>query len=277
VATKRGAHLALSIERLAALSGRPLQRIGLSATARPPDEVAHFLGGVVAEVDSTRSSSRARGGRRAAAGARDAAVSPTRHLHDELAADTSGLTFRPITIVDTAEPKRLDLRVKRAGRGHGADRTDRRSRQRAGVAGSQRTSIWTAIHPRLLDLHPPASVHAAVRQQPRVAERLAAALNELAGETLVRSHHGSIAREQRTEVEEQLKAGLLQGLVATSSLELGIDMGAIDLVVQIEARPRWRAVSNGSAARDTTWARRAGASSSPSIGATCWPARPSRA
>ena len=71
----------------------------------------------------------------------------------------------------------------------------------------------------------------------RLAERLAAALNELAGEALVRSHHGSLARPQRIEVEDRLKAGQLRGLVATSSLELGIDMGAIDLVVQIEAPP----------------------------------------
>ena len=71
----------------------------------------------------------------------------------------------------------------------------------------------------------------------RIAERLASALNELAGETLVRSHHGSLARPQRIEVEDRLKAGAIRGLVATSSLELGIDMGAIDLVVQIEAPP----------------------------------------
>src|SRR6185295_8919633 len=76
----------------------------------------------------------------------------------------------------------------------------------------------------------------------RLAERIAGAVNELAGETLVRSHHGSIAREQRVEVEELLKAGRLRALVATSSLELGIDMGSIDLVVQIEAPP---SVSSG--------------------------------
>src|SRR5919205_2183128 len=71
----------------------------------------------------------------------------------------------------------------------------------------------------------------------RLAERLAGALNELAGELLVRSHHGSLARAARTEVEDLLKAGQIKALVATSSLELGIDMGAIDLVVQIEAPP----------------------------------------
>ena len=100
-----------------------------------------------------------------------------------------------------------------------------------------RPSIWSAIHPRLLDLvreHRSTLIFANSR---RIAERLAAALNELAGEPLVRAHHGSLARERRTEIEDQLKAGALRALVATSSLELGIDMGAVDLVIQIEAPP----------------------------------------
>jgi ATP-dependent Lhr-like helicase len=103
--------------------------------------------------------------------------------------------------------------------------------------GPARHSIWTAIHPRLLELvlaHRSTLIFVNSR---RIAERLAAALNELAGEVLVRSHHGSLARPQRIEVEDRLKAGQIRGLVATSSLELGIDMGAIDLVVQIEAPP----------------------------------------
>ena len=103
--------------------------------------------------------------------------------------------------------------------------------------GDQRPSIWSAIHPRLLELiraHRSTLIFVNSR---RLAERLAGALNELAGETLVRSHHGSIARPQRVEIEDLLKAGSLRALVATSSLELGIDMGAIDLVVQIEAPP----------------------------------------
>ena len=93
------------------------------------------------------------------------------------------------------------------------------------------------MHPRLLELiraHRSTLVFVNSR---RLAERLAARLNELAGEELVRAHHGSIAREQRLEIEEALKAGRLPALVATSSLELGIDMGAIDLVIQIEAPP----------------------------------------
>jgi ATP-dependent Lhr-like helicase len=82
-----------------------------------------------------------------------------------------------------------------------------------------------------------APVDADLRQQPAHRRAARAALNELAGEVLVRSHHGSLARPQRIEVEDRLKAGQIRGLVATSSLELGIDMGAIDLVVQIEAPP----------------------------------------
>src|SRR6187549_1868331 len=105
----------------------------------------------------------------------------------------------------------------------------------AASAGPVRPSIWTSVHPRLLELiraHRSTLIFVNSR---RLAERMAAALNELAGEELARAHHGSLAREQRTEIEDQLKAGRLPALVATSSLELGIDMGAIDLVVQIEA------------------------------------------
>jgi ATP-dependent Lhr-like helicase len=97
--------------------------------------------------------------------------------------------------------------------------------------------VWTAIHPRLLEhvrRHRSTIIFVNSR---RIAERLASALNELAGEMLVRAHHGSLARTQRLEIEDQLRAGLLRGLVATSSLELGIDMGAVDLVIQIEAPP----------------------------------------
>ena len=105
------------------------------------------------------------------------------------------------------------------------------------AAGNPETrhSIWPAMHPVLLDLirtHRSTLIFVNSR---RLAERLAARLNELAGEDLVRAHHGSVAREQRLEIEDALKAGKLPALVATSSLELGIDMGAIDLVVQVES------------------------------------------
>ena len=119
------------------------------------------------------------------------------------------------------EPIDVDEAARRAGRG---------TPRRAAASGP-------SIHPRLLELiraHRSTLVFVNSR---RLAERLAARLNELAGEELVRAHHGSVAREQRLEIEEALKAGRLPALVATSSLELGIDMGAIDLVVQVESPP----------------------------------------
>jgi ATP-dependent Lhr-like helicase len=140
-------------------------------------------------------------------------------------------------VVDTSEKKRLDLRIEvpvedmaRMGQ---ADEIP------SGPASSTgpRASIWTAIHPRLLELVQSHRSTLIFVNSRRIAERLASALNELAGDVLVRSHHGSLARPQRIEVEDRLKAGQIRGLVATSSLELGIDMGAIDLVVQIEAPP----------------------------------------
>ena len=103
--------------------------------------------------------------------------------------------------------------------------------------GPARASIWASIHPRLLELIRAHRSTLLFVNSRRLSERLASALNELAGEPLVRSHHGSIARPQRLEIEDALKAGRLRALVATSSLELGIDMGAIDLVIQIEAPP----------------------------------------
>src|SRR2546427_2926606 len=104
-----------------------------------------------------------------------------------------------------------------------------------GAKGSN--SIWPAIYPRLLQLireHRSTIVFVNSR---RLSERIAARINELAEEDLVRAHHGSIAAEQRLLIEDQLKAGTLRGLVATSTLELGIDMGAVDLVLQVEAPP----------------------------------------
>src|SRR4029077_17409169 len=109
--------------------------------------------------------------------------------------------------------------------------------QRGGPAAGPeaRVSIWPSIHPRILDLirqHHSTIIFCNSR---RLRELLAQRLNELAGEELVRAHHGSIAREQRVQIEEELKAGRLPALVATSSLELGIDMGAVDLVIQVES------------------------------------------
>ena len=193
--TKRGAHLALSLERLEALADDPPQRIGLSATQRPLDTIARFLGG---------------------------------HGDDRAP--------RPVTIVDAGHRKPMELEIvvpveDMASLGQTVDLPA----SGPVAAGPSRTSIWPAIHPRLLELiraHRSTIVFVNGR---RLAERLAAQLNELAEEDLVRTHHGSIAREQRLEVEDALKSGQLRAIVATSSLELGIDMGAVDLVVQVES------------------------------------------
>src|SRR5262249_38922968 len=99
----------------------------------------------------------------------------------------------------------------------------------------ERRGLWPHIHERLLDLVRAHHSTIIFTNSRRLCERLAQRLNELAGEQLVRAHHGSIARAQREEIEELLKTGRLRGIVATSSLELGIDMGAVDLVVQVES------------------------------------------
>ncbi|MEA2198398.1 MAG: ATP-dependent helicase Lhr and Lhr-like helicase [Solirubrobacteraceae bacterium] len=191
--SKRGAHLALTLERLAAGAGRDVQRIGLSATQNPLEEVARFM------------------------------VGPRR-------------TCR---IVDTGVRKQLDLRIHvpvesmvepEAGSAPSAELDPL-----LGGTEATRRSIWPAIYPELLELiraHRSTILFVNAR---RGAERLALRLNELAGEEIARAHHGSLAREERLVVEEMLKAGELPCLVATSSLELGIDMGAVDLVIQVES------------------------------------------
>ncbi len=242
VPTKRGAHLAVSIERLAARCEQPPQRIGLSATQRPLDEVARFLGGVSVpdttgprrKSASVRPTGRQRS-REAAAEAR--AASGATAIAAEFSVPAGPLRFRPVTIVDAGASKRLSLRIDVPVEDMRKLTTADEIASGPASVGDTRPSIWAAIYPRLLELirtHRSTLIFVNSR---RLAERLAGAVNELAGEILVRSHHGSIARPQRVEVEDLLKAGALRALVATSSLELGIDMGAIDLVVQIEAPP----------------------------------------
>src|SRR5438094_4758962 len=144
---------------------------------------------------------------------------------------------RPITIVEGGRAKRLDLRVEVPMEDMARLGEVNEIPSGPAARGEQRVSIWTTIHPLILDLiHAHRSTLIFVNSR-RLAERMAGALNELAGEPLVRSHHGSLARAARSEVEDLLKAGRIKALVATSSLELGIDMGAIDLVIQIEAPP----------------------------------------
>ncbi|MDE0163064.1 MAG: DEAD/DEAH box helicase [Acidimicrobiaceae bacterium] len=267
-ASKRGAHLMVSLERLEELCERSPQRIALSATQRPLEEIARFLGG--------------------------------------LDADPGGSPVpRPVTVVDSGARKELDVEVvvpvaDMASLGE----TVEQPASAGAAAGPLRRSIWPAIHPRLLELvqsHRSTLIFANAR---RLAERLAARLNELhleaedeeaqneardeaaqdlgassgslrpntnprssgadgpqhvvesiesllkapppvalgdeqagtgaaEGFELVKAHHGSISRQRRLLIEDELKRGELRGLVATSTLELGVDMGAVDLVVQV--------------------------------------------
>lgn len=209
--TKRGTHLMLSLERLEQITARPPQRIGLSATQRPLEEVARFLGG---------------------------------HRDGQP---------RPVTIVDTAVRKQLELSVVVPVEDMGQLGAVAAGELVPGPATSalapRRASIWPSVYPRILDEivgHRSTIIFCNARRQ---AERLAAQLNELATEQgldidpstgqsrgeFVKAHHGSLAREQRVVIEDQLKSGELRAIVATSSLELGIDMGAVDLVIQVES------------------------------------------
>jgi ATP-dependent Lhr-like helicase len=193
---KRGAHLALSLERLAELTATPPQRIGLSATLALLDEAGRFLGGF----------------------------------------DPSGAP-RPVTLVDAGRRKSLALRVEMPVEDMARPAGPVPAADGAVVERPRDPGIWPAVHPVILDLVRQHRSTLVFVNNRRLAERLAAALNELTGKTLVQAHHGSVAREQRQAIEEALKAGRIPALVATSSLELGIDMGAIDLVVHVEAPP----------------------------------------
>lgn len=192
--TKRGVHLALSLERVARLCGdRDPQRIGLSATARPPEAIARYLGG-----------------------------------------------DRTVEIVDASAPPALDCRICVPV----PDMTHPGVVPAAGelvieaggeTEGEPKTGLWPAIHPVLLEqirAHRSSIVFVNSRG---LCERLARHLNELAGEPLVRAHHGSLSQEKRREIEAALAAGRLRAIVATSSLELGIDMAAVDLVMLVES------------------------------------------
>ena len=203
--TKRGAHLALSVERLEALCETPPQRIGLSATQRPLEEIGRFVSGA-----------------------------------------------RPITLVDAGTRKELDLEVvipvedmRELGQTvsyENPPEADGSALLTSTEGGTN--SIWPSIYPEILRLVEEHRSTIVFVNNRRLAERLALRLNDLANQKtepdqplreIARAHHGSLAREQRVIVEEDLKAGRIPCLVATSSLELGIDMGAVDLVIQVES------------------------------------------
>src|ERR1700742_4165620 len=188
--TKRGAHLALTLERLTEAAGADVQRIGLFATQNPLEEVGRFM------------------------------VGPRRQCR----------------VVDTGVRKELDLQIHVPVESMvEPDATPAPDLDPLAGGEATRRSIWPAIYPELLELVRAHNSTIMFVNNRRSAERIALRLNEMAGEELARSHHGSLAREERTVVEEMLKAGELPCLVATSSLELGIDMGAVDLVIQVES------------------------------------------
>jgi ATP-dependent Lhr-like helicase len=216
--TKRGAHLALSLERLDALLDTPAQRIGLSATVRPLEEVARFLGGA-----------------------------------------------RPVTVVQPVAAKTIEVSVVVPVEDM-TELGEAPSLEGSASGNERRASIWPALEERIVDLVEQHRSTIVFCNSRRTAERLTSRLNEIATERahgplpdldafpaahpgqggvgrsdapveIARAHHGSVSREQRVEIEEALKAGRLPAVVATSSLELGIDMGAVDLVVQVESPP----------------------------------------
>ena len=183
--SKRGAHLALTLERLEALTSRAPQRIGLSATQRPLDEVARYLGGCEQTVGNEPE-------------------------------------FRQVTVVDCGLTKKMEIAVQSP----------------VPDLGNVGGSVWPAVAPLVLE-HVRASKTTLVFVNNRAqAEKIAARVNALAEEEIAQPYHGSLSRERRHMLEERLKAGALRALVTTSSLELGIDIGSVDLVIQLQSPKR---------------------------------------
>jgi ATP-dependent Lhr-like helicase len=181
VTNKRGAHLSLSLERLEALVGRDITRIGLSATQNPIEDVAHFLVGA-------RSNSV------------DASIAPN------------------CTIVDVGHQREMDVAVELPG---------------SPLETVMSLEVWDEIYAKLAALittHRTTLIFVNTR---RLAERVTRHLSELVGEDEITSHHGSLARKHRLDAERRLKSGELRAVVATASLELGIDVGQVDLVCQL--------------------------------------------
>lgn len=192
VRDKRGSHLALSLERLEALTERPLQRIGLSATQKPLSDVGNFLGGVTEAHGDEHG--------------------------DETDPQGEERTPRPVELIDAGHVRELDLEVE--------------------VPSTPLSTIcsnetWEEIYARIVQLveaHKTTLIFVNTR---KMSERVAARLSDLLGENVVASHHGSLSKDIRLEAERKLKAGELRALVATASLELGIDVGDIDLAIQV--------------------------------------------
>lgn len=188
-ADKRGSHLSISLERLAAACGHRVQRIGVSATQQPLERVARFLGGWE-EADGASSGSH------------------------------GGMRPRPVTIVESGISKRMDVKIAMP-------------EPHAPAAG--REAVWKPLLDRIMQaMEGSRSVLVFVNSR-RLSERLVLRLNDHVGYEMASAHHGSLSRERRLAAERRLKAGELRCIVATSSLELGIDIGHIDLVIQIDS------------------------------------------
>ncbi len=237
--TKRGAHMAVTLERLERLTGRAVQRIGLSATQRPLDEIARFLGG-----KST----------------------------------TNGVSsWREVQVIDAGAPANMDIEVVVPVEDM-ADLSRSNQPHDDGPASIEtaRSSIWPSVHPKILEQIQQHTSTIVFVNSRRLAERLAGRLNDMwdeenasteanegrrsgsapqaqqpsikehseslreleeqsSGQSLIAAHHGSLSKARRLDIEDQLKQGKIRAIVATSSLELGIDMGAVDLVIQVES------------------------------------------
>ena len=212
VRDKRGSHLALSIERLEALAGRPLQRIGLSATQKPIDRIARFL------VGQRPIAVKANDAAETADDKLPEAIEPSESIPVPADGPAGVQQPRPCRIVDAGHARTLDL---------GIEIPD----SELGVVCS--IEQWGSVNQRIVELinaHRSTLIFVNTR---RLAERVTHWLTELLGEQVVSSHHGSLSAKIRLETERRLKAGELKAVVATASLELGIDVGYIDLVIQI--------------------------------------------
>jgi ATP-dependent Lhr-like helicase len=205
---KRGSHLSLSLERLAALTGRRIQRIGVSATQKPLSAVTAFLGGWMDPENAE------------AVGINKGIHKGIQNGEETARSHSLGFIPRPVHIVESAMDKRLDVVLCMP--------------QLAGIQTS-REAVWGPLLKTMFSLMEGRRSVLVFVNSRRLCERLVLRINDFAGIDMARSHHGSMSKELRLEAEARLKSGDLRCLVATSSLELGIDVGHIDLVIQIDS------------------------------------------
>src|SRR5271163_503338 len=231
---KRGAHLVLSLERLDALAHRPPVRIGLSATQKPIEEIAHFLTGCRGTVKQTSAAEAANDSATLAARLKSC---PSQFVPEPISLAVSDPVACDTVIVNVGHKRTLDLAVEVPPMPLGP------------IASNE---MWDAIYDRLVALvsqHRSTLVFVNTR---RMTERLCHELGTRMGEENVAAHHGSLSRKLRLAAEKKLKEGQVRVLVATASLELGIDIGTVDLVVQINS-PRAIAVALQRVGRSGHW------------------------